>query len=230
MKRTKFLLWQWYLCAIFLTGLLSSCSKDDTTSSLQDGQSMVITDLPGDTAAAATTTGQQLGDFATLYFRFNTAAPVTITDSTAMKSDDWDLAFTGPFNAVIYVNDGTYQFNPGYGGPGKGAVIQVDTPYEKVLTAPSDADFNNSGVHSIGWDNGNGTGWFFYSLTNHIAVPVKNRTFIIRTGNGKYGKLQMINVYKGNPPVVTDLYWPAPYLTFRYFIQNDGSKNLRTSD
>jgi hypothetical protein len=48
------------------------------------------------------------------------------------------------------------------------------------------------------------------------------------SAGGKYARLELINVYKGNPPVVTDLFWPAPYFTFRYFVQEDGSRNLQT--
>ena len=98
-----------------------------------------------------------------------------------------------------------------------------------MTTAPSAAEFDAADMTKIGWDAGNGQGWFFYSLDNHIAVPIKNRTFVLRTAEGKYAKLELLNVYKGNPPIVTDLYWPAPYFTFRYFVQADGSGNLKTS-
>lgn len=211
--------------------LFPSCSKQNAVSpSLADGQSVVITDLPGDTAAAAKTDNEAdtgIANFQTFYFSLTTGSKVDITDSSQQRSLSWDLAFTGPFNAVLYINYGGYAYNPGYGGPGKGAVIQVDTPYEQVTTAPPDAAFDASRITNIGWDNGNGTGWFFYSLSNHICVPISDRTFILRTSEGKYAKLQMINVYKGNPPVVTDLFWPAPYFTFRYFVQQDGSHNLK---
>lgn len=204
--------------------LLAACSKDPQTgAALNDGTSVVIKDLAGDTSASMAGGGV----FKTLFFSFDSQTTVAI-DTPDKKSLKWDLAFTGPYNAEVYVNAGNYQYNPGYGGTGKGAVIQVDQPYDQVLTAPDDAAFDASAMRKIGWDAGNGGGWFFYSLDNHIAVPVQHRTFILRTATGKYAKLELLNMYKGNPPVVTDLFWPSPYFTFRYYVQEDGSHNLRT--
>jgi hypothetical protein len=204
----------------------ASCSKDNTQPDAGDKLSTTITDLVGDTSASMVEGGA--ATFQYLYFNFSTGTEVTI-GTTDKPSTKWDLAFTGPYNSEVYVNSGAYQYNPGYGGPGKGAVIQIDKPYDQVTTAPSDAEFTASTMTKIGWDSGNGIGWFFYSLDNHISVPVKNRTFVLRTADGKYAKLELLNVYKGNPAVVTDLYWPAPYFTFRYFVQQDGTNNLKTN-
>lgn len=205
--------------------LMASCSKKEDGAVLQDGTSVVITDLPGDTTARMDGGGG--ASFKPLYFSFTSNGKVEIND-VDKRPAKWDLAFTGPYNSEVYVNNGSYEHNPGYGGSGRGAVVVVDQPYDQVTEAPTDAVFDASDVSKIGWDAGNGKGWFFYSLDNHICVPVKNRTFVLRTGTGKYAKLELINIYKGNPPVVTDLFWPAPWLTFRYYVQADGSRNIRT--
>lgn len=198
---------------IFIALLSAACSKNNTGPAPQHGQSTLVTDLPGDTSASMT--GGNGSNFKNLYFSFSTNTAVVISGDNR-KSLAWDLAFTGPYNSEVYVNSGGYSYNPGYGGPGKGAIIQIDKPYDQVTSAPSNEEFDASTVSKIGWDAGNGTGWFFYSLTNHIAVPIKNRTFVLRTAGGRFAKLELLNIYKGNPPVVTDLFWPAPYLTFRY--------------
>ncbi|UYQ95107.1 HmuY family protein [Chitinophaga horti] len=205
--------------ALFFT----ACTKERTGPELQDGTSVVIKDLPGDTLANMAGGSS----FKNLYFSFtaNDKIEVSTTEKPTLK---WDLAFTGPYNSEVFVNDGSYEYNPGYGGPGKGAVVIIDKPYDQVHEVPTEAQFEASDFKKIGWDAGNGRGWFFYSLDNHICVPIKNRTFAIRTATGKYAKLELINIYKGNPPVVTDLFWPAPYVTFRYFVQEDGSRNVRT--
>lgn len=207
------------------TLLFAACTKDKDETVLSDGSSTIITDLPGDTTARMTNGGA--ATFKNLYFSFASKGKVEVADNEKATLK-WDLAFTGPYNSEVYVNSGGYEYNPGYKGPGKGAVVIVNQAYDQVNTAPDDATFSSSTLTKIGWDAGNGQGWFFYSLDNHIVVPVKNRTFVIRTGGGKYGKLELVNVYKGNPPVVTDLFWPAPYFTFRYFIQADGSRNIKT--
>lgn len=212
------------LCGVIcLIILLTACSKKDDTLNSSDGVSTTITDLVGDTAAQMS----EGTPFKSLYFSFATGSAVVISDAEKATTK-WDLAFTGPYNAEVFINYGGYEYNPGYGGPGQGAVIQIDAPYDQVNTAPDATAFNASTLTKIGWDAGNGRGWFFYSLDNHIAVPIRNRTFVIRTATGKYAKLELLSVYKGNPPVVTDLYWPAPYFTFRYFVQEDGSNNIRT--
>jgi hypothetical protein len=206
--------------------MLISCSKKDVGSEASDGTSTWIRDLVGDTAASMVSGGS--ANFKNLYFHFASGAAVDISDADKTTTQ-WDLAFTGPYNAEVYVNYGGYKYNPGFGGAGKGAIIQIDKPYDQVITAPSAAEFDAATMTKIGWDAGNGQGWFFYSMDNHIAVPIRNRTFVLRTAEGKMAKLELLNVYKGNPPVVTDLYWPAPYFTFRYFVQADGSNNLKTN-
>ncbi len=218
------------VAVLSVAGLLAACSKHSVAANpLADGVSIVVTDLPGDTAAGtAMDSDSTLLDFKPLYFSFTSNGVFAVADSGALLGRGWDLAFTGPFNALVYANSSANMFSPGYGGAGKGAVIQVDSSYEQVTTAPSDAAFDASPVANIGWDAGGGTGWFYYSLTNHICVPIPDRTFVLRTAAGKYAKLQLVNIYKGNPAVVTDLYWPAPYLTFRYYVQPDGGHDLRT--
>ena len=214
--------------AILLISLLMliACSKKDVGSETTDAHSIMIKDLPGDTSASMVTGSS--ANFKNMYFSFSSGTAVATSDADKTTTK-WDLAFTGPYNAEVYVNAGGYQYNPGYGGPGQGAIIQIDKPYDQVTTAPSAAEFDATTMTKIGWDSGSGMGWFFYSLDNHIAVPIKNRTFVLRTATGKFAKLELLNVYKGNPPVVTDLYWPAPYFTFRYFVQADGSSNLKTN-
>lgn len=227
------------LLLLFTVTFFSSCSsnEEDTTASLADGKSTVITDLAGDTGASmgGGTDGKEQRSFHTFLFRFSDQKQIwlhTKADSLQyMKTSNWDLAFTGPYNSEVFVNNAKYQYNPGFGGPAeKTAVILVNEDYKNVSKAPSDADFDSSEVTKIGWASSESSaGWFYYSLSSHIMQSIPHRTYAIRLPNGKYAKLQLINAYKGNPPAVTDLNWPAPYFTFKYYVQNDGSKNLNTN-
>ena len=216
---------------------LGSCKKDelDPNEVLQDGKSIVVTDLAGDTQAAmgSGTPGKEVRAFYTFLFRFKDQKQIWIRNAADsaqwLKTKDWDLAFTGPYNSEVYVNDKDYQFNPGYGGTAKSAVVMLEQSYDTLHQAPSDQAFNASEVTKIGWaSSATSNGWFFYSLSSHIMQAIPNRTYAIRLPDGKYAKLQLINAYKGNPPSVTDLNWPAPYYTFKYYVQQDGSKNLQT--
>lgn len=229
--------WQ-TLLFLFTAIILTSCSnnEEDTTASLSDGKSTVISDLAGDTGASmgGSTNGKEQRSFHTFLFRLKDQKQLwlhTKVDSLQyMKTTDWDLAFTGPYNSEIFINNAKYQYNPGYGGPAaKTAVVLIKDAYKNVTQAPAETDFDTSDITKIGWASSESSaGWFYYSLSSHIMQSIPDRTYIIRLPDGKYAKLQLLNAYKGNPPAVTDLNWPAPYFTFRYFVQNDGTKNLST--
>jgi hypothetical protein len=215
----------------FILLLFISCKKDDNNiarTNYEDGVSTVIYDLAGDTEASVAdgVEGKERRPFKSFYFKLETKLQSWDSSAANRKSNSWDLAFTDVYNALVYVNNGSVA-GPGYGGTGTGMIMAVDSPYSSVTMAPAEGN----SLHFVGWDGypqAYNTGWYFYSLSTHLAVPIRNRTFVLRTAEGKYAKLELINVYQGNPPAVTDLYWPAPYFTFRYYVQEDGSRNLKT--
>ncbi len=211
--------------------LLLSCGKPGDI--ITADRSVLVTDLPGDTLASmGGESGKEVRPFFTILFNLREQKAIWVrnaADSAAyLATDLWDLAFTGPYNSEIFLNNANWMYNPGYRGPARHtSVLMVNQAYDQVLTVPSDEEFDRSDIVKIGWaSNSISPGWFFYSLSNHICVPVKNRTYLLRLPDGRYAKLEILNIYKGNPPVVTDLFWPAPYLSFRYFIREDGSRNL----
>ena len=222
-----------WMCSIFLLLLTITGCKEKGNEIVPDTKSRQITDLPGDIEASA---GGETGNrpFFPLVFNLSNGSHYLLStqaDSVKyLQTELWDIAFTGVYNSDIYINNGKKTGNPGYGGPAsRTAIVMIENAYDNVQQAPSDEVFNSSTIDKVGWSSGPGSpGWFYYSLDNHISVPIKNRTYVLRLANGKYAKLEMQNIYKNNPPVVTDLYWPAPYLSFRYYIQEDGSKNLTT--
>lgn len=224
------------ICYILLLAL-SACSKNDEPApSLEDGKSTVIYNLAGDTKASMMEgiDGKQKRDFYTFLFHLDGKRQIWLrpgADSSAMKSNTWDLAFSGPYNSLVSINNATQKDNPGYEGPvTKTAIMMLNMAYEALTTAPDDATFNDNKLTTIGEASSqHAHGWYTYDAKSHIMKPYKNRTYALRLANGKYAKLQLLSVYKNNPPVVTDLFWPAPYLTFRYFVQQDGSRNLRTN-
>ncbi|SMG28551.1 HmuY family protein [Sphingobacterium psychroaquaticum] len=227
-----------FLSLVTCITLFSSCGKDkDVRPELEDGKSTIIRDLAGDVEASMGSgiDGKENRAFHTFLFRFRDQRQIWIrtkADSLQwLQSKDWDLAFTGPYNSEVFVNNAHMEFNPGFGGEAKQtSVVLLRQAYQAVTTAPSDADFDSSTINKIGWASSeSSTGWFQYSLNTHIMQALTNRTYAIRLPDGKYAKLQLINAYKGNPPAVTNLNWPSPYYTFRYYVQQDGSKNLNTN-
>lgn len=218
--------------------MLVACSKDeDVTPSLEDGKSTVVYDLAGDTDASIGdgADGKEQRPFYTFLFRFSDKRQIwirTAADSAQwLQTNDWDIAFTGSYNSELYLNNANYQFNPGYGGPATNtAVMKYDQTYASVTTAPPDEEFDASEITKIGWaSSGSTDGWFNYSLSTHLVTPIRNRVYVLRLPDGKYAKLEVLSPYQGNPPTVTDANWPAPYFTFRYYVQQDGSKDLNTN-
>jgi hypothetical protein len=205
--------------------VISSCTKEQVKPQLQDGKSTVVNDLPGDVGNTMVS-GKP---FKTFYFSFTTNAKV---DSSQKKTALWDISFAREYNSYVGINNGTNDSSLGFGGTGKGSMVVVNKAYNQVTEAPADDVFTKTSITSAGWDSGSGDGegWYFYDLKTHLAVPVKNRTYVLRTADGKYAKLEIVSMYKGAPAVVTDLNWPAPYFTFRYYVQQDGSRNLSTKD
>lgn len=234
-QRAKRFLW---LVGLLLLFSLTSCGKDeDWRPFYEDGKSTVIYDLAGDTEASMAdgVEGKEQRNFHIFLFRFKDNRQIWIKNATDsaqwLQTKDWDIAFTGPYNSEVYVNNALHPFNPGYGGNAEHtAVVLIQRPYETVTAAPSDEEFDASDVNKIGWASSeNSNGWFRYSLQTHIMQALPNRTYVMRLPDGKYAKLQLINAYKGNPEAVTNMNWPAPYYTFRYYVQQDGSRNLDTS-
>ena len=193
--------------------------------------------------------GKETGRYNMFLFHFSNRKQLYIRDATDsaryLKTDQWDIAFTGEFNSLIWLNNSGYKQNPGYGSPMvHSSVLLYAYGYEFMNEAPSDSLFDAVPATDmqIGFSSEFGPGinaWYEYSTTTHVAQPYAYRAFYLRlqrfnpnTGEStyRYGKLQLISMYKGAPDVVTDLNWPSPYFTFRYFIQEDGSRNLKTKD
>jgi hypothetical protein len=191
--------------------------------------------------------GKETGNYSIFLFRFSDGSQQFVRDGADsaryLPTDKWDIAFTDNFNSVLWLNNASYDHNPGYGGPmTKTSLLMYAYGYDFMDQAPSDSLFDAVPAHDMqmGYASEYGAGvnaWYEYSNTTHIAQPFPYRACYLRLqqidpSSGKtsyrYGKLQVISMYKGAPEVVTDLHWPSPYFTFRYFIQQDGSHNLKT--
>lgn len=193
--------------------------------------------------------GKETGKYNMFLYRFSDGRQQFIRDGADsaryLKTDQWDLAFTDNFNGLLWINNAGYDKSPGYGGPmTKTSVLLYAYGYDFMNEAPADSLFDAvpPGNMQMGYASEFGPGinaWYEYSTTTHIAQPYPYRAFYLRlqkidpvsgASSYRYGKLQMISMYKGAPEVVTDLNWPSPYFTFRYFIQQDGSRNLQTKE
>jgi len=209
---------------------IAACKKDDAPVDTsiktrlsqyveKDGKNIVyVTDLPGDTAASPGKPGK------TVYFSFSAN---TTVDSNQKKSANWDVSFANIYNSYVTINNGTNPVSPGYGGTTQGALYIVDKPFDSVKVVPAISEVNVNG--SAGMDSypsASWPGWYQYNPTTHIMTPLAAKTLVIKLANGKYAKLAMTGLYKGNPANPT-LSTPVPYMTFKYWVQQDGSTNLQ---
>ncbi len=187
--------------------------------------------------------GKEAGIYSPFLFRFSDKWHQFLRDNADsvryLRTNEWDFAFTGDFNSMIYLNNGRAKLSPATGSPiTKSSLIMYEYGYEFMDEAPDDEFFDNrpADMMQIGFESQYGTGinsWYQIGGT-FIAKPFPYRAYYLRLeqpdGSYLYGKLQLISMYKGAPDVLTDANWPSPYLTFRYFIQKDGSRNLKTKD
>lgn len=216
-----------FIVALFLSAVFIACKKDDnpvvatvpltaiTVSSLPAAP--VSTTIISTTATSTTSsTGQQpvapTGKF-TLY-NFKDNKTVANTDSATNK---WDVGFR---STTIIVNGGAIRSGQG------GAYIYTGT-FNDLTTVPTSATFaQDQSPTQLAIATGAGNGWYNYNQTTNILSPIPGRIFVIRTGDGKYAKMEIISYYQG-APATPDANSAARYYTFRYIYQSDGSMTLR---
>lgn len=214
--------------AVVLTPMDTYTSVDERTGTLY------VKDLPG-SVGNTFESGHipiffNLQDHAVVNTQDAEGVWLTLPEAKA-QDNNWDVCFSGVYNSYITFNNGDIEDTPGYGGTGKGGMVVLDALFDELDEAPSDEAFDtfmteqtSSGWHD--WPLGH-KGWYFYSLQSHIMSAISGVTIVIRTGDGKFAKLEMKTLYLGNPESPT-VNTPTPYFTFRYFLQEDGSRNLST--
>src|SRR5690606_587464 len=164
-----------------------------------------------------------------------------------LLTNRWDVSFSGVYNTSI---GGNYGADPspyaslGKGGPGKGGVMIIDTPFSKLTSVPANVTFSTR-MAGCGLDAdgafGGGLGWALYDWNGDLRSTVgiggagpdqartrwarPDRTNIVRTALGNYAKLRISSLYKDAPdePKTKD---PAPYFTFEYVIAAPGTMDF----
>lgn len=195
-------------------GLLSlaSCSSNDRGSE------------PAPVNPSATVKTQDVKDVdgatvATDKFTLYSLRENKVIASTEQDTDKWDIGFN---KTTIIINGGTVR-------KGKGAATIVKgTSFDAIKTAPEDATFKTDSGNSgdgLAITTGTGKGWYSYDPVNHLITPIAGNIIVIKTGDGKYAKVQITNYYKGAPanPAQTDA---SGYYNFKFALQTDGSKTF----
>ena len=181
--------------AISAMFLLSSCSKDDTAAAITTIQKTDSLKVYFSSSAP----------FA--FFSFKNDALVANTDSA---STNWDfgLRFT-----TFILNSHTY-------GPGNAGAILQNSIYSNVTTAPDNGYAYDTTASQKAIKDGS---WYDYNLTTHAFAPKAGQTFIFRTADNHYVKMELLAVdyepFVGPTPV-------RLIYRFRYTYQSSGGKDF----
>lgn len=191
------------LCGVTLSLAWFGCSEQSSTEAVTvvTGKLVSVSNLYANDSTAKKT-----------FFRLSDSTVVTGSDTA---TNAWDIAF---YKTTIYTNSGTS------GSGNGGALVLTGTDFHALKTVP-DGTFRTDSAGTPAVPTGSGSGWYVYDATRHTINPAAGVVLIIKTGTGKYAKLQIQSYYKNAPamPSMTDA---SGYYSFRYFYQPDGSKNL----
>lgn len=141
-------------------------------------------------------------------FSFKTGKTVPNTDSLSNK---WDIGFKG---TTIIVNGGKIR-------KGQGGVSLSATAFDQIQTLSDTLKFAVDAEESLAIQPGSGNGWYSYNMSTHEILPIKNKTLVVKTGDGKYAKVEILSYYKDQ-----DSANETRFYTFRYNYQPDGSKTF----
>lgn len=184
------------------------------------GKIVTVKNLDADTILGFTALGQPFGAGKYTFFSLVNNSRVTSTDSA---TSNWDIAFRG---SRILVNNGT-------SGPGNGGGFVFAEGFDGVNSVPADSTFliDNNTNNTFAISNPSGISWYIYDGPNNLLNTTPGRTLIIKTANGKYAKLEILNYYRGgSTPSSTasnDVKaYDSRYYTFRYTYQPDGTTNF----
>lgn len=155
------------LSAMAAVVLLASCSKDKT----------VVTPLPT-TVKTKSITVNFSPVSAFTFFSFKDTTVIANSDSASAK---WDFALRLT----------TFLVNSNASGPGNAGVILQDAVYDNVTTAPTSGYAYDTTSSKRAIKDGS---WYDYNPATHSFVPKAGKTFIFRTADGHYAKMELLSV------------------------------------
>ena len=198
---------------------LVACSKDEETI-VVPVSAITVKDLAADTVTGLGLDGRPQSAGTTTYYSLVDNKIIASTDAASTK---WDIAFS---STKILVNSGT-------SGPGLGGAFVFKGLFDDLKTIPTDSSFatDNATAASYAIPLGSGRAWYSYDGLTTLVSPIAGRVLVIRTANGKYAKIEILNYYKGGvTPAATASdnvkMKDQRYYTFRYSFQPNGTKSF----
>ena len=176
-----------------------------------------VQNLAGDPIVGVSAMGSPVGKGKFTFFNIATASIVPNADSATTK---WDLGFRGT----------TIITNSGKSGIGKGGAFIYNGLFESLKTISADSVFrvdNQPTAYAI--PTGSKKGWYSYDGPTNLVTPLAGKILVIRTADGKFAKLEILNYYKkGVTPLSsapdTEKTNNQRYYNYRLVYQADGTK------
>ncbi len=186
--------------------VISSCEKTEVAQK-EPVIAETVSDIPADPVTISGT-GQPSSTGKFTFFSFKDGL-LTRADSATKK---WDIALKG--TSIIT--------NGGFSGPGVGGGVVKDGIFADFKEVPMGTVFAQDAAAGLAIPTGSGKGWYTYNPATNIISPIAGKVMMVKTGDGKFAKFEVLSYYKGAPanPSAAD---QGRYYTIRYVYQPDGS-------
>lgn len=203
------------------TAIVFSACKTETTITTNYNSSSLRIDTVRNLIADSVIGSGQMGPYGYGKFTFYSLRTNSIVPNTDSLTTNWDLAFKG---TTIRVNCGT-------SGIGNGGAYVYSGLYGNLKTIDVNSiKKDTTGANAI--PIGSGNGWY-YNVANpiNLITPIAGRILAIRTADGKFAKVEILNYYKGGVTPASNASdsikaFDSRYYTFRYSYQPNGTPNF----
>ena len=204
-------------CMLMAVVFFVSCKKEQVAV-VETVTSKTVSSLPADTIVGLSN-GQPVGTGKFSFFSIESNSSIASADSNSKK---WDIGLRG---TTIITNAGT-------SGPGSGGAFVYTGTFDELKTISADSTFRTDNAPtSYAIPLGSNKGWYVLDFVTNLLSPIPGRVLVIRTANGKYAKVEILNYYKGGttPPAnASDAEKSSKqrYYTFRFTYQSNGTKSF----
>jgi hypothetical protein len=194
-----------------------ACEKNETAP-VDTLTSSTINSLPADTIVGMAN-GQPVGTGKFSFFSIESNSVIASADSNSKK---WDIGLRGT----------TIITNAGNSGPGSGGAFIFKGTFDELKTISPDSTFKvDNAPTSYAIPIGSNKGWYVLDFVTNLLSPIPGRVLVIRTANGKFAKIEILNYYKGGTTPAanaTDAEKSSKqrFYTFRFAYQSNGSKSF----
>jgi len=198
--------------------VFQACKKNEAPVVLSTLTEKTVSGIPADTIVGMVN-GQPVGVGKFTFYSIETGSVISNADSNSKK---WDIGLRG---TTIITNAGT-------SGPGSGGAFIFKGTFDELKTIPADSTFRvDNAPTSYAITLGSNKGWYVLDFVTSLLTPIPGRVLVIKTANGKFAKVEILNYYKGGvtPPAnATDAEKSSKqrFYTFRYAYQSNGSKTF----